>query len=337
MRRLRDDGVAKSQDDDVDPYRVDAQLLSDLWIFRAAARFGSITAAANRLRVTQGAVSQRVIRLEGRLGAPLFLRKSGRLSLTEAGEAVAGAMNDVAVRLNGVLSRFDQVQRASLVLSCLPSLATEWLVPRLDGFYQQHPDIELFIRAESTQATLEYLEDNSIDVFIGYQQSAAKDLHELAALQELTIPVCSRAYRDAMEGQDGQLTLTRLHDDAPWDDRPWKGGTQHLEWDAWEAARPDWHARAVADRHFNLSHLAYHAALCGQGVAIGRAVLVNRLIGRGELIAASDLPPTPGASYRVMTARPGDGRSAVRKFAQWIIQAMEQTQQETLAMVREVG
>ncbi len=327
--------MPKSTDDDVDPYRVDAQLLSDLWIFHAAARFGSITAAANRLRVTQGAVSQRVIRLEGRLGAPLFLRKSGRLSLTEAGAAVSSAMNEVAARLNSTLSRFDQVQRASLVVSCLPSLATEWLVPRLDGFYLEHPDVELFIRAESTRATLEHLEDNGIDVFIGYQQSPAKDLHELAALQELTVPVCSRAYRDGMLEKDGAATLTRLHDDAPWDDLPWKGGPRQLEWDAWQATRPDWRANIIADRHFNLSHLAYHAALCGQGVAIGRAVLVNRLIGRGELIAASDLAPTPGASYRVMTARPGDSRSAVRKFAHWIIQAMERTQQETLAMLRD--
>ena len=81
--------MVKVLDEDADPYQMDAQLVSALWIFRAAARLGSITAAANRLPVIQGAVSQRVIHFEGRLGAPLFLRKSGRLTLTEAGEAVA--------------------------------------------------------------------------------------------------------------------------------------------------------------------------------------------------------------------------------------------------------
>jgi DNA-binding transcriptional LysR family regulator len=292
------------------------------------ARFGSITAAANRLGVTQGAVSQRIQRLEGRLGTLLFLRKHGRLMLTDAGTGMLGAMNDVAVSLNGALSRFDRVQRLSLVVSCLPSLATEWLVPHLDDFYEAHPDVELFIRAELSASTAERMEDEGIDVIIGYQEDGASDLQELATLQEMIVPVCSRSYREAMAAGDAPPAITRLHDDVPW-----LGGPRDFEWDAWQRATPQWRERTIAERHFNLAHLAYHAALCDQGVAIGRAVLVNRLLGRGELIAATDLPPVPGASYRVFAHRPGNARSPVRKFASWLVQAMERSQRQTLAMV----
>lgn len=323
----------KIGEDDVEGYRVDAQLLSDLWIFRIAARVGSITGAASRLGVTQGAVSQRVIRLEGRLGTTLFSRKNGRLILTSSGENVLSTMNEVATKLNGALSRFDHVRRTSLVVSCLPSLAMEWLVPRLQGFYQENPDIELFIRGEFNQATLERMEDKGIDVLICYQNAPADDVYELGSFQEMIVPVCSRSCKDAMNAATQDPQLIRLHDDAPWDDFLWQGVPTEAEWASWQSARPEWRGQIVGDRHFNLSHLAYHAALSNQGVAIGRTVLVNRLIKRGELIAATSLKPAPGAKYRIVANRPGNARSAVRKFANWVVQAMKNTQEETLSMI----
>lgn len=313
-------------------YRLDSQVLSDLWIFRSAARLASITAAAKRLGVTQGAVSQRIQRLEARLSTPLFRRHSGGLALTGAGEALLEAMNSVAVTLNGALGRFDRVQRRTLVVSCLPSLATEWLVPRLSSFNSEHPDIELFIRAEIISPTPEWMEDEGIDIMIDYRQDATSGMGELASVQELIIPVCSRGYLDVLSPEGGVPTITRLHDYVPW-----VGGPRDFEWSAWTNASPDWHDRTVGERHFNLAHLAYHAALCGQGVAIGRAVLVNRLIEHGELIAATSLPPVRGASYRIMSNRPGHARSPARRFAEWLVAEMDSSQKRTLEMVARVS
>jgi DNA-binding transcriptional LysR family regulator len=324
--------MSKARNDFPESYRVDAQLLSDLWIFRVAARLTSITAAADRLCVSQGAVSQRVIRLEGRLGTTLFSRKSGRLGLTEAGQSLLEALNDVAARLDGALSRFDHVQRSSLVVSCMPSIAIEWLVPHLHLFYAENPDVELFVRSEMGSANVERMEDRGIDVLISYQPDEPKGLYELASLREMVIPVCSRSYRSNMEAREGGAALTRLHDVAP-DESPPENIAREVEWNRWEEARPEWGKRVEADRYFNLATLAYHAALEGQGVAIGRTVTVNRLISRGELIAATPLPPAPGSFYRILTLRPGDERSAIRKFGNWVRGAMEQTQKETLAMI----
>lgn len=320
--------VALSKPDDLDAYRLDPQMLSDLWVFRHAARAGSFTGAAQRLRVTQGAVSQRVIRLEGRLSTTLFSRKSGRLVLTQSGEAVLASMDQVAVLLNGTLSRFDRSQRRSVVVSCIPSLATEWLVPSLDEFYRENPDIQLFIRAEMFQPSAEFLEDENIDVLLSYSKDGVSDLHELANLPELIIPVCTRSYRQTMAAEEGPPSVTRLHDDAPC-----FGGPQDFEWRVWEAGHPDWRDEVVGERHFNLAHLAYHAALSDQGVAMGRSVLINRLMSRGELVAASDLPPVLAATYRVFAVRPGNARSPVRRFANWVIEALERTQRDTLAMM----
>lgn len=324
--------MRKAKDEFSEGYRVDAQLLSDLWIFRVAARLTSITAAADRLCVSQGAVSQRVIRLEGRLGATLFTRKSGRLGLTEDGQSLLEALNDVAGRLDSALSRFDHVQRSSLVVSCMPSIAIEWLVPRLHLFYAENPDVELSVRSEMGNASVERMEDGGVDVLISYQLEEAKDLYELASLREIVIPVCSRSYRASMDAREGGAALTRLHDVAP-DECPPENAGREVEWNRWEQARPEWKHRVETDRYFNLATLAYHSAVEGQGVAIGRTVTINRLISRGELIAATNLPPAPGLFYRVLTLRPGDSRSVIRKFGDWVFGAMEQTQKETLAMI----
>ena len=85
-----------SGDEDRDAHRLDTQLLSDLWVFRAAARFGSITAAARRLNVTQGAVSQRVLRLEDAVRRMSAL-PANRLKLEDRGLLRPGMKADIAI------------------------------------------------------------------------------------------------------------------------------------------------------------------------------------------------------------------------------------------------
>jgi LysR family glycine cleavage system transcriptional activator len=312
-----------------DARRLDAQLLSDLWVFRAAARLGSLTGAAQRLGVTQGAVSQRVLRLEARLGAPLFLRQKGRIALTDAGKSLLEAMTQVALVLNDSLSRIERLQRKAIVVSCVPSLATEWLVPNLEGFYQLHPGIEVFVRAEMVPSTPERLEDEGIDVIIDYQPEPPVGLHALAEFQEFVFPVCSPRYRASVLGPDSTEAPVLLQDDQSCWDAP-----ADYEWASWRrAAGSNWPGQPSSTRHFNLAHLANHAAMCDQGVAMGRAVLVNRLLSKGELVQATDDPPVKGAFYRVLTNRPGDARSPVRQFAKWWSEAMINTQTMTFALL----
>ena len=317
-------------DEEQDVHRLDAQLLSDLWIFRAAARFGSITAAAQRLGVTQGAVSQRVLRLEARLGAPLFVRQKSRITLTESGVSLLEAMTQVASVLNDSLSRIDRSRRKAIVVSCVPALAPEWLVPHLEDFYRLHPGIEVFVRSEMAPSTAERMDDDGLDLMIDYEPVAASGLQELASVQELVFPVCSRRYREAFSDPDGALApVALLHDDMPW-----VGAPADYEWSLWrQATSSGWPGQPTGARHFNLAHLAYHAAMCDQGVAMGRSVTVNRLMSKGELVAALDVPPVRGSTYHVFTSRPGDSKSSVRQFAKWWGEAMAETQSQTLLLL----
>jgi LysR family transcriptional regulator, glycine cleavage system transcriptional activator len=316
-------------DDPPDARRLDAQLLSDLWVFRAAARLESVTAAAQRLRVTQGAISQRILRLEARLEAPLFLRRKGRIQLTDAGQTLLAAMTQVAEVLNSSLSSIERVKRNAIVVSCVPSLATEWLVPHLAEFYLLYPDVEVFVRSEMVPSTAERFEDDRIDVIIDYHPQAPTGVSQLFELQEYATPVCSPRYRE--------LLATSKRPEAPiilQDDSACLGTPVDFEWTSWRsAAKVDWPKSPAMTRHFNVALLAYHAAMCNQGVAIGRAVLINRLLSKGELVSAFDAPPVPASFYRMLTNRPGSANSPVRRFAKWCRDGMARTQESTLALL----
>src|SRR6202166_3214150 len=118
--------------------------LNGLRAFEVAGRHGSFTAAAQELNVTQTAVSRMVRLLEQSLGFALFRRHANALELTAQGRAL----------LSGLTDSFDSIARLTeqvatmragpvLTLGVGPTLAVNWLIPRLGRFYQSPPQIEV--------------------------------------------------------------------------------------------------------------------------------------------------------------------------------------------------
>src|ERR1700744_1856521 len=73
--------------------------LNTLRVFDAVARHMSFTRAAVELGMTQAAVSYQIKLLEDRIGAPVFLRLTRKLALTDAGQHLAPVVADVFARL----------------------------------------------------------------------------------------------------------------------------------------------------------------------------------------------------------------------------------------------
>lgn len=109
--------------------------LTALRAFDSAARHGSFTRAAAELGVTPAAVSLQVRSLEAHFGKELFLRQGNRLTLTDAGRAIQPRIDLAFAELAGLAAELGaEPGSRRLRLSCLPSLADHWLVPRLAGF-----------------------------------------------------------------------------------------------------------------------------------------------------------------------------------------------------------
>lgn len=308
--------------------RADGQLLADLWVFRAVARCGGMSAASVELNVTPGAVSQRVLRLEARIGTKLFERQKSGLALTAAGSLMLDAINSTALTLNSALARLAEPSRSSIVVSCGPSLTTEWLMPNLAEFYAEFPGIELLVRSETAQPSAAWMAREGIDVLIHYSHQRLADLVELASLQEWTFPVCSPAYlaRLAQLPRERRAVVL-MHDADAWR----QGEPPRAEWQEWlEQAQPAWTFLTAGERHFNQAQLAYQAAVYGQGVAMARAVSVNALLKSNKLVRAVDAQPARSASYRVVARCEHAADSPAARFTSWLSRTLVATQRDTL-------
>ena len=119
--------------------------LNSLKFFYFVARYESVTLAAEKLFVTQGAVSKQLKNLEESLGCNLFIREGKKLQLTSAGTVLLECCEQVFPKIDQCLQQLNQPNHCNkaLILSCEPTIAMKWLIPRLVHFKQCYPEIEI--------------------------------------------------------------------------------------------------------------------------------------------------------------------------------------------------
>jgi DNA-binding transcriptional LysR family regulator len=126
---------------------------SSLRDFLLLAEQGSISRAAQRLEVSQPALSRRLQQLEEQLGVSLFLRGPRGLQLTAAGQRV----RTIAERMSGLASEVEEAAReghdpvSGVVRISAPEagLGTDWLPRSLLPLRKEHPDLALEIQIEN--------------------------------------------------------------------------------------------------------------------------------------------------------------------------------------------
>jgi predicted transcriptional regulator len=121
--------------------------LNSLRAFEVVSRHENFRAAAEELHVTAAAVSQQVKALEDHLGRRLLRRRSGGYNLTA--DALAGLqdLRDGFEHLSSAVATMASGGQRVLTVSAVPSLAAEWLVPRLHRFRERHPDLDVLVHA----------------------------------------------------------------------------------------------------------------------------------------------------------------------------------------------
>src|SRR4029079_15285927 len=123
--------------------------LAAVRVFDAAARHQNFTQAAAELGMTQAAVSYQIRLLEERLGASLFARVKGPVSLTESGRRIAPPVANAFETLEDAFSGLVAEDQALLSLSAAQTLATSWLAPRLGRFQVRHPNLAVRLSTDN--------------------------------------------------------------------------------------------------------------------------------------------------------------------------------------------
>mgnify|MGYP003604995110 CR=1 FL=1 len=104
--------------------------LTALRVFTTVGRLQNVTAAAQELGISKGAVSQHLNKLEQQLATKLFERASKPLQLTEEGRFYLADLRRAFDLIEQSTQRLSRQQR-EWVLSCTPTFAECWLMPRL--------------------------------------------------------------------------------------------------------------------------------------------------------------------------------------------------------------
>jgi len=202
--------------------------LNHLAIFHAVAQTGSMTLGAERLDISQPAVSKQVQELEHGLRVPLFDRIGRRVYLSQAGEILA----DYARRLFALAHEAEEamadvraVGRGRLVVGASTTIGTYLLPGVVAAFWRRHPQVELLVEIENTEQVHRRLARLELDIGLteGFVEEDELDA-EVFHRDELVV-IAARTHRLVGEAR---VPLTALRQE-PFILREPGSGTREVE------------------------------------------------------------------------------------------------------------
>lgn len=295
---------------------LDPTLVGDLWVFYIVAESAGFQRAAERLFVTQSAVSQRIARLEKRLGVRLFEKHGRKAALTSQGKMLsASATEAFDLLVPGVQRLRARSGEKAIKVSCVPSMALEWLAPRIGHFLQQHPGTNVEIFGETHDLGLSTIQAEGIDISIRFGPKTFTDAPLAFKIEERCFPVASPALMEQLNAQSGNGEVTLLHDATPWE----KAQSPDIEWRLWLSDHSlPWQGLSKQRHHyFNLAQLSYRAAMAGLGIAMGRSRIVSRYMAEGRLVSISEAGQSIALGIYVHVVRQSPPPH-VQRFLTWL-------------------
>lgn len=280
---------------------------SGLTAFYAAARHGTLTAAAAELNVSQPAVSRRIASLEADLGAVLFDRSRKPVKLTQAGRDLLRALRGGFGQIESAVAQIRQASRGRVVTVTAPSgFVAFWLIPRLGELEAAFPDLTIRIMSQ------EYGEaQRPGDIVIRF--GLPDEMGENRLLGHDVYPVASPLYLDkrGMNGTDydlSQMTLLTM-----------EAARSHWhDWPSWFRSAGMVMPQKARVLDFTSYAMLVHAALAGQGVCLCWDGVMDSFLEAGAMVRL-DGPSAISARGYFISAR--DGLAAddkVRDILTWI-------------------
>jgi LysR family transcriptional regulator, glycine cleavage system transcriptional activator len=251
--------------------------LRSLQVFEAVVRCGGMTAAADELNVSTGAISQQIKLLETFLGARLLERQGRSLELTTWGriyhQHIQSAFDGIRLA-QSILTKART--KSELAISTLPSLAIRWLRPLVQDWQAANPGTTVLLVGTDEEPNLE---DDGIDFRITYGSDAKAFDHYSELFVDQVVPTCSPAF------------LKTISIDGPSDIL--KAPLIHIAWDLSHQPPPSWEdwARSInvpqkisGGLAFSLSSAAIDAAVNGGGFVLGQHSMIREELNDGRLV-----------------------------------------------------
>jgi LysR family transcriptional regulator, glycine cleavage system transcriptional activator len=281
--------------------------LSALRAFEAVVRHGSVTRAAAELGVTQPAISQRLRQLEAFLERPLVRRDAGGIAITADGQAYGARLERAFAEIRAATEAV-RVGERGLTVSVLATFAQRWLIPRLAGFQEAHPEIEVRLLATSRIADL-WRED--VDLSIRPGDGSWRGARSDFLVANDLFPVASPALLERQPVREpadlAAQVLIRVEAEP-----------RDQDWPRWLAAAGVRELRPRGWLPLASSSHAIEAAIAGLGVAIGHTPFVVDALDAGRLVAPLACRIAEDGYFLVAARDKAESRK-VRRFRSWLV------------------
>ena len=249
--------------------------LNALRTFEAVASRLSFARGAEALNVTPAAVSSQIRALEERLNRPLFHRHGRQVELTSAGrKLLPGVQRGLSELRQAVQLVSQDRQEGVLNVTMMPSILQKWLMPRLHGFYNDHPEIDLRINVDND---LVDFDQTDMHAAVRLGRGRWQGVKAVKLMDDWILPVCSKRMLDEIGPIESPHDLKK-HDLL---------FTPSTVWDAWFRAFGE-SSRDSRRALLNDSISILMAAEQGEAIALSRWSLVARDIGAGRLVPVAN-------------------------------------------------
>lgn len=265
--------------------------LTALRAFEAAARLGSQRRAAEELCVDHTVVGKHIRKLEDDLGVRLLENTPAGARLTVAGSEyyleVAQALDAIAAATERLRARR---RHPTLHIACSPGLGARWLAPRIGGFLDQSPGLEITLHPTDRMPNL-LAGEADVDVR-STDAPEAPGTRQLVLCRPRMYPVASPGFlarQRPVERVEDLLELPLCHEET------------HEYWRIWLRAAGIELSQAPAGPRYWSAALALDAARLGHGVAIANDFIVADDLAAGRLV---EVLPTSVHVYPYVLAAP---------------------------------
>lgn len=161
-------------------------------VFYWTAKTGSLSRAAEQLYITQPAVSHTIKQLESKLGGPLFFRMAKGVKLTTEGEVLFRYIEQAYSFMETgekMLAEMHNLQSGEISIGASDTICKHYLMPYLEQFHKQYPDIRIRVTNRTTPETISLLKEGKLDFGIVHMPASDNqlDFRESMPLQDILV------------------------------------------------------------------------------------------------------------------------------------------------------
>lgn len=295
--------------------------LNSLRAFEVTARKKSFRKAAEELGVTTAAVKQLVEKLEKAIGEKLFLGRGQNLKITSIGEV---GLDELSISFKQIERTVDRMRsfnnKNKLVITCEPSFASAWLVPKLNKFKKLNPNVEVFI---DSSPKIVSLTDGSVDLAIRFGVNDHTQGFFVERLyDEHLAAYCSPSLIDDLNihefKQIENIPLLR------WDTSQfnWSNNTRKwMDWEHWiKQTQYNDNLKLNFGPRFTDYNLVLQCAIAGQGLILGSTPVLNSLIQEKLIVDPFQLSVKTNLGYDIVVSKDSYSKSETMLFIEWLLQ-----------------